>query len=252
MEFKTTISKMTADDLIVRGKKLSDLMVTASFSDVIFLILVGRMPTEQESKVVAAMLIGVIDHGMGTTSSMTTRFVASGGNRLQTAVGAGILALGEYHGGAIEQSMEQLQSAWEPVKDLPETDQGRAAARLVTEAIASKTPIYGFGHAVYKEVDPRVKQLQLVCDQAQFISPILNFARLVETELVAQKGKTIPLNVDGAIAAILLDMGLTPLQGRGLFIAARAPGLVAQAIEELTTEKPVRRVDEADITYIGE
>ena len=77
MKFKTKISKLGNDDVDIRGKKLSDLIEKSSFTDAIFLLLSSREPTEKESKIFAAMLTSIIDHGMGTASSLTTRFVAS-------------------------------------------------------------------------------------------------------------------------------------------------------------------------------
>ena len=102
MEFKTSISKITNEDVMIRERKLSALMKEASFTDAIFLILKGSFPNQQESKLFSAMLLSIIDHGMGTTSALTSRFVASSGNAVNTAVGAGVLALGDLHGGAIE------------------------------------------------------------------------------------------------------------------------------------------------------
>ena len=90
MEYKTSISKMTKKDHIIRGQKLSDLVKAGSFSDSVYLILRGKKPSKKESRIFEAMLTISIDHGMGTSSSLTSRFVMSTGNSLNTAVGAGI------------------------------------------------------------------------------------------------------------------------------------------------------------------
>ena len=71
----------------------------------------------------------------------------------------------------------------------------------------------------------------------------------IESVLEKEKGKKLCLNIDGLIAAILLEMGFSPQAGRGIFIASRTSGLIAQAIEEAEEEKPVRRIDEKDISY---
>lgn len=238
MEFKTSISKMTDDDHIIRGEKLSDLIATSNFSDAIYLILRGEKPTEAQSKVFTAMLVSVIDHGMGTASSMTARFAASGGNTVNSSIAAGVLALGDYHGGAIEKAMEQLTE----VKD---------AKQFVTDALANKKTIYGFGHKIYKDSDPRVAQVLSVCEKAGFKSTNIELVQVIEKEIEAQKGKKIVLNIDGLMAAILLEMGFNPLQGKGLFVIARTPGLTAQVVEELQSDDHVRRIDEDKIDYEG-
>ncbi len=229
---------MTQDDLIIQGEKLSELVAKGSFTDAVFLLLSGRKATGKESKIFSAMLTSVIDHGMGTTSAMASRFVMSAGNPLNTAVGAGILALGEFHGGAIEQAMRQLQT----VTDIE---------KLVDDAVAKKITLSGFGHKIYKEADPRVKQLLGICKKEGFSSKYIDLALKVEKLFEQKKGKKIVFNVDGFIAAALLEMGFSPEAARGFFIIGRTPGLVAQAIEEKEKEPPVRRVDEEEIRYVG-
>tara|TARA_Y100000310_G_scaffold269873_1_gene283373 strand:- start:2487 stop:3203 length:717 start_codon:yes stop_codon:yes gene_type:complete len=238
MEFKTSISKMSEKDHIIRGEKLSKL-VEGSFSDAIFLILRGKKPNKAESKIFESMLTISIDHGMGTSSSLTSRFVMSTGNTINVAVGAGVLALGNHHGGAIEKAMEQLSS----IDDVDD---------FVEKSLKEKNVIYGFGHKIYKDADPRTLQLLDICKNEKFTSMFLDEALAIEKALEAKKGKKICLNVDGVMAAILLEMGFTSDAGRAVFVIARVPGLAAQAVEEKDNEKPVRRVDEEEISYEGE
>jgi len=240
MEFKTSISKITKEGMIIRGEKLSDLINKNSFTDAIFLLLRKRNPTSVESTLFSAMLISIIDHGMGTTSSMTSRFVMSGGNDLNTSVGAGILALGNYHGGAIEQAMVQLNTL---------TKQTAVVEQHINELLGNKKIIYGFGHKIYKTEDPRVTQLLQLCKENNYASSYIDLALQIELLIEKIKGKKICLNIDGLLAAILLEMGFSPLVGKGIFIIGRTPGLVAQSIEEREKEKPVRRIDEDSINY---
>ncbi|RME31629.1 citryl-CoA lyase [Candidatus Woesearchaeota archaeon] len=238
MKCKTAVSHLTDDDLVIRGEKLSSLVAEASFTDAVFLILSGRKPAAKESRLFASILTSIIDHGTGTASALTSRFVASTGNALNASVAAGVLALGEYHGGAIETAMRQLAD----VKD---------AKAFVAEALKEKRRIMGFGHKVYKDEDPRVTQLYGIAEEVGYESPYLTLARDIERELAVQKGKKLVLNIDGFIAAALLGMGFPPEVGKGVFIIGRVPGLVAHAVEERQREKPVRRLDEADIEYDG-
>jgi citryl-CoA lyase len=245
MKFKTSVSKLKDDDVIIRGERLSSLIETLSFSDAIFLLLAGRRPAETESSVFSALLVAIVDHGMGTTSSLTARFVMSGGNPLNAAVGGGILALGDYHGGAIENAMLQLKAI--PVE---EGELEGLAGQYVQRAIRHKETIFGYGHKVYKEKDPRTVTLLDLCQERGYTSPYIELANYIETALEKEKGRKICLNIDGLIAAILLEMGFPPSLGKGIFIIGRAPGLVAQAVEEHDTERPVRRLDESEIEYL--
>lgn len=244
MKFETRISKIENQDLTLRGQKLSDLIKNGKFSDVIFLTVSGRLPKKEESILFEKLLISIIDHGAGTTSAMTTRFVASGGNSLNTAVGAGLLSIGNYHGGAIENAMKQFY-LW---KDMDKGD----CEKEVEELIKNKKTIYGFGHKVYKKGDPRVAVLLEEIKKLSFESEFLFMKEVVEQRFTTLKNKNIPINIDGLIAILLCDFGFHATLGKGIFLIGRTPGLVAQANEELQYEKPVRRADESDITLIKE
>ena len=63
--------------------------------------------------------------------------------------------------------------------------------------------------------------------------------------------KSLPINVDGAIGAILADLGMNPAAFNGIFMIARTPGLIAHVIEEQTREKPMRRIDPVNHGYDG-
>ena len=58
------------------------------------------------------------------------------------------------------------------------------------------------------------------------------------------------INIDGALAAVLYDMGFEPPFARLIFIISRVAGLTAEVMEELTRERPMRiRIP---VTYDGE
>lgn len=243
MKIKTAISKVGEEDVIIRGERLATLVAELSFSDAIFLVLLGRRPDSVESRLFAGMLTAIIDHGTATTSAVATRWVASGGNALNAAVAGGVLALGDYHGGAIERSMRMLE-------ELSGADE-KAIDAYVAERLEKKKPLFGFGHKVYKSEDPRVRSLLGLCDELSYRSAYVDLARALEAALERAKGRKICLNVDGLFAALLLEMGFPPEAGKGLFIIGRTPGLVAHATEELLHERPVRRVPEEDVEYTG-
>jgi citrate synthase len=59
------------------------------------------------------------------------------------------------------------------------------------------------------------------------------------------------MNVDGALGAILSQLGFPPEIMNGLFMIARVPGLVAHVNEETTRMPPMRRIDPVAHTYDG-
>jgi citrate synthase len=79
----------------------------------------------------------------------------------------------------------------------------------------------------------------------------VRIARAIEKSLEDLLGKTLPINVDGAIAALLCELEISPEIGNAFFIIARVPGLVAHIHEEKTRMKPMRRIHPQDYEYDG-
>jgi len=243
-KWRTAITQHVGHETYIRGYRLLDLVGNLSFAQAIYLILKSELPTEKESKMMEAMLVSIIDHGIAPPSAIAARAVASGGNSLNVGVAAGVLAFGSAHGGALEDAMKFLQ---EGVKS------GRSVEEIVKEYLENKKPIPGYGHRYYKDFDPRTRRLMDIAKELGFYGPHCKFAEDVEEEISRQKGKKLVLNVDGAIAAIASEMGFDWRLGKGFFIIGRVPGLVAHVYEELTTEKPFsKRLDEeTEVEYTG-
>ena len=102
MKFKTAITNIQNEKESIRGYDLGELMQKKSFTETIFLVLKGKLPNKQETTMLDAMFVAAIDHGPGTASGQTARIVASAKNSMHTSLAAGILAMGERHGSAIE------------------------------------------------------------------------------------------------------------------------------------------------------
>lgn len=219
-EWETSISD-SGEDAVVRGESLENVM-DLDFSDAIFLILKGDKPNEKESEIFNTILSSCIDHGVGNPSTVAARTVQSGGNSMNTSVAAGISALGDKHGGAIEECMELLQSE-------------DSAEEIVEAKLEKGEKIPGLGHKVYENEDPRSqKMLEKVENlglKGEFTEKMLEVQRIFGKEKV-----DLVLNVDGAIAGIMSDLGFEPELGKGFFIIARTPGLVAHVREEMNEE----------------
>lgn len=236
-KWKTSISGITDGEVQIHGYKITDLIENLSFTDTIWLELKGELPTAKERAMLDAILISTIDNGMGPPSVTNARNSASAGNPMQSAVAAGVLGIGEYHGGAIEECARLLQI-------------GLSAQKLVEKVISSGDRIPGFGHKIYTE-DPRAKQIFEKAKKLGFFGEYCSLAVEVEKILEEKKGKKIPINVDGAIAAVVSDMGFDYRLGKGFFIIGRVVGLIAHIFEEWVREKPFRRIASEEIEYDG-
>lgn len=236
-KWKTSISGIINDEVHIHGYKITDLIDKVSFTDAIWLELKGELPTEKQRAMLDAILISTMDNGMGPPSVTNARNSASAGNPMQAAIAAGILGVGEFHGGAIEECARLLQT-------------GLTAQKLVEKVITSAGKVAGFGHKVYT-VDPRAKQIFEKAKSLGFYGDYCKLSGEVEKELETVKGKKIPINVDGAIAAVVSDLGFDYRLGKGFFLIGRVVGLVAHVFEEVVREKPFRRIPTEEIEYDG-
>lgn len=240
MKWETKITNINKGQETIRGKKLSGLIQKNTFTETVFLIWRGRMPKPAETKMLDALLTAAIDHGIGTASAMTARIVASAKNSLHTALTAGILAMGERHGSAIENA----------AKFFIVNKNNKNLAQTVKDLKDKKIRLAGFGHAVL-EYDERSENLLKIAKKLGFCKDICKVAINTEKELNKISSKHLPLNIDGAMGAILADMGFDPDMMKGIFITARVPGLVAHIYEEMTNDAGLRRLREDEISYIG-
>ncbi|MBI5137026.1 MAG: citryl-CoA lyase [Nitrospirae bacterium] len=244
--WKTSVAGQIDGKTVIRGYPLYDLIGNITFPEAIYLALKGELPSQPEARMMNAMLTACIDHGIAPPSVVAARTVFSGGNSLNSAVAAGALTLGDFHGGAIEQCMKLFEDL---VGDST-SDVTRLAKDQVAAMRAAKLRFPGFGHKLYKR-DPRTVRMLELAKEYGFGGRYIDFAVAVQNALEESMGRDMPLNVDGAIAAILCDMGFDWKVGKGFFIIARIPGVVAHIVEEWSREKPFRRLPEGSYEYDG-
>jgi citryl-CoA lyase len=171
----------------------------------------------------------------------------SGGNSLNASLAGGVLVIGDSHGGAIEQSAKIMQE-WAAKSEGKKP--AAVAAELVDWLKEAGIRMPGFGHRLHK-VDPRTGKLFEIAARHGYSGQHIELCRAVETALAEKTGKQLPINVDGAIAAVISDMGFDWRLGKGFFIISRMPGLLAHAYEEMTREKPMRKLGPLPFEYDG-
>ncbi len=247
----TGITRIEPNKVAVRGRDIATLMGKASFGATVYLILTGKLPDDRVGRLMDAILVSSIDHGATPPSCLAARTVASTGAGLSQSVAAGIMAINRHHGGAIEDCARFLGAilsrAAESKRSLDDI-----ASEEVARIKSTGDRISGFGHRIHTK-DPRTGRLfELAAEAGLAATPGTHVAaaRAIERAFAAI-GKPLPINVDGAIGAILADLGLDPKVFNGIFMIARTPGLVAHVVEEQTREKPMRRIDPVNHAYDG-
>lgn len=236
--WRTGIVHATDGHISIRGRNITTLMRGATFTDTIFLLHRGGLPNDRERRMLDAILTSVADHGANAPSCATARLSASGNRQSVSAnVAAGLLAIGDEHGGAGEQCMEMIGEGLRRVRE-----QGlsiaQAAEALVDESRRTGTRLPGLGHRVHR-VDPRVEVLFSLAQDGNRTPDAVSFMNALQ-QVASARIKTLPINIDGALAALLYEMGFTAQAGKLIFIVGRVAGLTAEVAEEYAREKPMR------------
>jgi succinyl-CoA synthetase alpha subunit len=246
--WNTAITRVEPNKVAVRGYNIADLMGRVSFGAAVYLTLTGELPSPAVARLMDAILVSSIDHGATPPSALAARSLASTGSTLSASVAAGIMSINRHHGGAIEDCARQLKAIAErATRESISMDD--AAARTLADMREAGERMPGYGHRLHTK-DPRTARLFELAHEAGVDGAHIQAARAVEKAFADAK-KSLPINVDGAIGAILADLGMNPAAFNGIFMIARTPGLVAHVIEEQTRERPMRRIDPVNHGYDG-
>lgn len=250
LHWKSAISRVRSGKILIRGYDLTDLIGRVTFSEMLWLVTMGELPSEEIARVLDAVLVSAVEAGAQSPCVLAARTVASCGAPITTAMAAGALSISKYHGGAVEGAMRQWFAIRDEVRD--GTASLEEACRLAVEArLARRERLEGFGSRVQKEIDPRRKKLFQITRDAGFDGGYLDVALAVERALEAKTGKKLPLNVDGACAAILCELGFRPELANALFLLSRSVGIMAHAHEEQARMRPRRYIHPIDWEYDG-
>lgn len=250
-QWHTSLTSIAPNAIMVRGYHVDELMGRLSFADAVYLLLMGELPSGSIGRMLNAILVSVIDHGVTPPSTLAARNVAASGAPLKDCVAAGILAFGPYHGGDIETCMRLLDQGLSLVR-AGHTLQD-AATTIVDDCIAAGQTPPGFGHGLHTQ-DPRAPRLFQLAMELELEGEHVRMLRAIERTLAAREailGRLLPANVDGAIAAIAADLGFSYELGNAIFLVSRLPGLIAHSHEERERKEPMRQIDPKDHVYSG-
>lgn len=232
--WQTGIIDMEPGKIHYGGYAIEDLIGNISFPTMIWLMTRGELPSAPQAKLLEAALVSAIDHGPQAPSIAIARMAATCGVGLNNAMASAVNVLGDVHGGAGEQAVALYHDIAQRM------DAGQDMAAAVSDGLDHQIAergkhVPGFGHR-FHPVDPRAPRLlALVRDAAQEGHVSGRYGEIssaIESELLARKGKRIPMNIDGATAVIYAELGFAPELARGLFCLSRSVGILAHAWEQ--------------------
>jgi citrate synthase len=256
--WQTAICKVESggghEEIIVRGHRLGELIGRISFAEVMFLMLQGRLPEPPQARVLDALLVASIEHGIAPPS-MISRCFASYGADLQVAVGTAALAFGDRMGGLGEQMakmmVERLARLGPDASAITDSQLAAEARAVVAEARAAGTRVPGYGIPLHT-TDPRAPKLLEIARAEGVFGPYCRFAVALETALAESRGRrAVPMNLDGASACLALDLGFDWRTVRLFLITPRTVSAAAHYLEEQAQDTTWRHLRADQIDYVG-
>jgi citrate synthase len=250
-QWQSSLTEIAPNKILIRGYPVDEMMGRLGFAEAVYLLLMGELPTPAIGRMLNAVLVSSVDHGVTPPSTLAARNVATTGAPLKDCVAAGILAFGPHHGGDIESCMRFLDGGLTAMR-AGKTVQD-AADGIIDDCVKENIVPPGFGHR-YHTRDPRAARLFQMVLELELEGEHVRLIRACERTLDVHTehfGRKLPVNVDGAIAAICADLGFAYELGNAIFLISRLPGLIAHAHEERTRESPMRRIDPNDYGYDG-
>ena len=230
-EHKTTaISASNPETIIVRGRDLvGDLIGKISFTDHVWLLVAGALPTEAQRRVLDSTLVAIAEHGLVPSVVASRMTLAASPEAMQGAVAAGLLGCGSVILGASENAGRFFA---EVVEARQASGLDDAVREVVGRYRAVKRPVPGYGHPLHKGYDPRAKRLIEVAEEAGVAGQYIEIAWAADRLLPEITGRNLRMNVSGAIPAVLLDAGYPLLALKGVPLLARTASLIAHLLEE--------------------
>jgi citrate synthase len=231
---QTEIGYTTPDTISVRGKNLAtELLGHIDFVDMIIFVFYGRLPEPREKAMLNLLLVLTTDHGL-TPSAVSARLTYLGApEALQGAVAAGLLGAGSVFLGNAQNVAEMLHGGAASLDDASSDQEILLRAReLVQDAKAKGVRIVGLGHNIHVDGDPRIPVLIAQSKAHGYFGKHWRLLLAMEHVINESRRKRLPINAGGGVGAIMAEMNLDPLLGRGVALIGRCAGLIAHVAEE--------------------
>ena len=226
----TEISYTTETEIRWRGLDLmQDILGKPDFAETMYLLITGRLPEAWEKTIFDASLITLMEHGL-TPHAIVARLVAdSNPDQIQVAISSGLNCVGDVFAGTMEGCGHLLL---EGLASDNKADWCRSTARAYRE---NRRPLPGFGHPQHKPDDPRSPRLFEIARNAGAPGEAITLLEQFSQAVNDTYGRHLTINATGALAALMLEIGISPGIMRGIAVTSRAAGLTAHIAEEQKT-----------------
>ncbi|MBO9517774.1 MAG: citryl-CoA lyase [Porphyrobacter sp.] len=225
------------DTITVRGRDLTgEIIGKMDFTSYFWLLVTGQEPNEDQTFFANAILCALAEHGLVPSVVAARMTYAAAPEALQGAVAAGLLGCGSVVLGSAEVAGHFYDECVADMRENGGTAED-AAKRGIARLRAEKKPIPGFGHPQHANGDPRANLLLKLARERGIGGPHVAMLYAIRDALPGAIGRTLPINVNGPIPAILLDLGFPLSALKGIGLLCRTAGLIGHLTEE--AERPI-------------
>src|SRR5690348_16304449 len=177
----TGLTHIEPNRILLRGYPIDEIMGRITFGEAVYLLLTGELPSPGIGRLVDAMLVAFIDHGVTPPPTLAARNAATTGATTRGAVAAGVLGFGRFYGGDALACRERLEEGLALVRG------GRTVADAASEMVerlvaAGDVPPPGFGHRFHTR-DPRASRLLQLAHELEVGHDYTQFIRALERAL---------------------------------------------------------------------
>jgi len=224
--------------------------VDEPFSSYIYRAVSGETTVDpQRARMVAAMVVASVDHGVTPPSAQATLIPASTRASYEMAVACGVGAITDVHGGAGAKAAAFFRACAARAAE-EKSDVAAATHAVLAEYMRSGKRIEGMGHRIHTR-DPRRDVLWELSGSAGLAGTCVGISKIVGDLFEKVRGMSLPINVDGVIGAIVADMGLPVDLAKALFVYGRVAGLSAHYFEEIASQPQMRPIIFPQAVYKG-
>lgn len=242
--WRTGVSFVGPHKLLIRGYPIEEIVEQLTFAETMFLTVRGELPAPAQARVLDAALSSIPAHQWVAAHLLAAAVTASASPESPIAgIASGILTMGSVT--VSPQATAELVDRVRAVIEEQRVTSAEAAAIVVGEYRAAGRMIPGLGHPNHKDHDPRATALAAVARREGTWGEACELYALVHEAFVSATGKALPINIDGMLATVLMDLGFDALEMAGIAATAAMPGIVATVIEEIRSGVPLRIVPDA-------
>lgn len=238
--WSTCISRAGHGRILVRGYPVEEIIERLSYTETAFLVLRGELPNARETALFDLVLRSGVDQQFISAAVGAARFTASAfPDSPVPALASGMLASGSVTGSPQEPAQMLIEAVgWK----LPPA---QACARVMQVWGERRGRVPGLGHPLHKEAEPRAVTVRRLAQKLGGWREHGQMLDAVESHLAELKGRKIPVNLAGALGALLADLGFDPLVIGGLGALSYGMALLAHITEEIRDGVPLRIIPDA-------